>query len=56
MFSRRIHEIYYIVSGVSIVIPKDAIPEGVQQEIYFKVCEDNSIVDVPLDKEKGTII
>ena len=43
------------VTGVSIVIPKDAIPEGVQQEIYFKVCEDNSIVDVPLDKEKGVV-
>jgi hypothetical protein len=37
---------------VSIVIPKGAIPEGVQQEIYFKVCENNSILP-PLDKEKG---
>ncbi len=40
------------VLGVSIVIPKGAIPEGVQQEIYFKVCQDNSILP-PLDKDKG---
>ena len=39
-------------TGVSIIIPKGAIPEGVQQEIYFKVCQDNSILP-PLDKDKG---
>ena len=41
-------------TGVSIIIPKGAIPEAVQQEIYFKVCQDNSILP-PLDKEKGKI-
>ncbi|XP_070535799.1 tight junction protein ZO-1-like isoform X3 [Ptychodera flava] len=41
-----------VESGVSIVIPKGAIPEGVQQEIYFKVCKDNNILP-PLDQEKG---
>ena len=35
-----------------IVIPKGAIPEGTKQEIYFKVCKDNSILP-PLDEEKG---
>nr|QRF78316.1 ZO1 [Euperipatoides kanangrensis] len=39
-------------TGVSIVIPKGAIGEGVKQQIYFKVCQDNSILP-PLDKEKG---
>eukprot|EP00105_Crassostrea_gigas_P017858 XP_011435800.2 PREDICTED: tight junction protein ZO-1 isoform X2 [Crassostrea gigas] len=39
-------------TGVSIVIPKGAIPEGVSQEIYFKVCKDNNILP-PLDKDKG---
>ncbi|XP_061190159.1 tight junction protein ZO-1-like isoform X3 [Saccostrea echinata] len=39
-------------TGVSIVIPKAAIPEGVTQEIYFKVCKDNNILP-PLDKDKG---
>lgn len=39
-------------TGVSIIIPRNAIPEGVQQEIYFKVCQDNSILP-PLDKDKG---
>jgi len=39
-------------TGVSIVIPKGAIPEGISQEIYFKVCQDNSILP-PLDKDKG---
>uniref|UniRef100_A0A671VBF7 Zona occludens protein 1 n=1 Tax=Sparus aurata TaxID=8175 RepID=A0A671VBF7_SPAAU len=41
-----------IETGVSIIIPQGAIPEGVEQEIYFKVCRDNSILP-PLDKEKG---
>jgi len=39
-------------TGVSIVIPAGAIPESVEQEVYFKVCQDNSIMP-PLDKEKG---
>ena len=39
-------------TGVSIIIPQGAIAEGVEQEIYFKVCRDNSILP-PLDKEKG---
>ncbi|XP_016318967.1 tight junction protein ZO-1-like isoform X9 [Sinocyclocheilus anshuiensis] len=41
-----------IETGVSIIIPQGAIPDGVEQEIYFKVCRDNSILP-PLDKEKG---
>ncbi|ELU09381.1 hypothetical protein CAPTEDRAFT_221876 [Capitella teleta] len=39
-------------TGVSIVIPKGAIPDGLQQEIYFKVCENNNMLP-PLDKDKG---
>lgn len=41
-----------IETGVSIIIPQGAVPEGVEQEIYFKVCRDNSLLP-PLDKEKG---
>lgn len=41
-----------VETGVSIVIPPGAIPKGVKQEIYFKVCQDNSMLP-PLDKEKG---
>ncbi|XP_032803066.2 tight junction protein 1-like isoform X1 [Petromyzon marinus] len=41
-----------VETGVSIIIPKGAIPPAVEQEIYFKVCKDNSILP-PLDKEKG---
>ncbi|KAM5291555.1 tight junction protein 1 isoform 3-T3 [Glossophaga mutica] len=41
-----------IETGVSIIIPQGAVPEGVDQEIYFKVCRDNSILP-PLDKERG---
>ncbi|XP_075201820.1 tight junction protein 1 isoform X16 [Anomaloglossus baeobatrachus] len=41
-----------IETGVSIIIPQGAIPDGIEQEIYFKVCRDNSILP-PLDKEKG---
>ncbi|XP_004372695.1 tight junction protein ZO-1 isoform X2 [Trichechus manatus latirostris] len=41
-----------VETGVSIIIPQGAIPEGIEQEIYFKVCRDNSILP-PLDKEKG---
>ncbi|XP_071115836.1 tight junction protein ZO-1-like isoform X5 [Haliotis cracherodii] len=39
-------------TGVSIVVPKGAIHGGIKQEIYFKVCRDNSILP-PLDKDKG---
>lgn len=39
-------------SGVSLFIPPDAIPSGVTQEIYFKVCRDHSLAP-PLDKSKG---
>jgi tight junction protein 1 len=39
-------------TGVSVVIPAGAIPEGIKQEIYFKVCQDNKMAP-PLDPEKG---
>lgn len=39
-------------TGVSIIIPPHAIPEGVTQEIYFKVCEDNKLAP-PLDRNLG---
>lgn len=39
-------------SGVSIVIPEGAIPKGVEQEIYFKVCKDNNFMP-PLDSDRG---
>jgi len=45
----------YIYAGVTIIIPAGAIPEGVQQEVYFKVCQDNSILP-PLDKDKGELL
>ena len=41
-----------VETGVSIVIPKGAIKPGVKQEIYFKVCRDNTSLP-PLDKNKG---
>ena len=41
-------------TGVSIVIPQGAIDEGLEQEIYFKVCRDNTILP-PLDRDKGKI-
>ncbi|XP_078484813.1 tight junction protein 1 isoform X2 [Ciona intestinalis] len=41
-----------VETGVSIVIPKGAIRPGVRQEIYFKVCRDNTALP-PLDKDKG---
>ena len=40
-------------TGVSIVIPQGALDDNIDQEIYFKVCRDNSILP-PLDREKGT--
>jgi len=30
------------ITGVSISVPIGAIPEGIQQEIYFQVCQDGS--------------
>ncbi|XP_064470378.1 tight junction protein ZO-1-like [Ornithodoros turicata] len=39
-------------TGVSIVIPPGALPDGVQQEVFFKVCQDSNMLP-PLDKEKG---
>ncbi|KAH9508486.1 hypothetical protein Btru_055324, partial [Bulinus truncatus] len=39
-------------TGVSICIPEGAIEEDTEQEIYFKVCRDNSLLP-PLDTEKG---
>ncbi|KAL4216328.1 Tight junction protein ZO-2 [Mactra antiquata] len=39
-------------TGVSIVIPDGAIDDNIEQEIYFKVCRDNTILP-PLDREKG---
>ena len=41
-----------VETGVSIVIPKGAIRPGTKQEIYFKVCRDNTALP-PLDKNKG---
>ena len=41
-------------TGVSLVIPHGALAEGVEQEIYFKVCRDISMLP-PLDQEKGTL-
>ena len=39
-------------SGVSVVIPKGALPRGKKQEIYFNVCQDINLVP-PLEHEKG---
>ncbi|KAG1660238.1 Tight junction protein ZO-1 [Nymphon striatum] len=39
-------------TGVSLHIPPGALPEGTDQEIYFKVCQDGSMVP-PLDTDKG---
>lgn len=39
-------------TGVSIKIPSGAIPPGVRQEVYFKVCRDNNLLP-PLDTDKG---
>ena len=41
-----------VETGVSIVIPTGAIPEGIKQEVYFKVCKDTNNLP-PLDKDKG---
>ncbi|GFX29519.1 tight junction protein ZO-1 [Trichonephila clavipes] len=39
-------------TGVTVIIPPGAISEGEQHEIYFKVCQDATMLP-PLDKEKG---
>ncbi|BFZ25795.1 hypothetical protein BsWGS_28834 [Bradybaena similaris] len=39
-------------TGVSILVPEGAIEDNKDQEIYFKVCRDNSLLP-PLDTEKG---
>lgn len=41
-------------TGVAIIIPPGALPVGSQQEIYFKVCRDTSMLS-PLDQEKGKL-
>ena len=42
-------------TGVAIIIPPGALPKGIQQEIYFKVCRDTSMLP-PLDQEKGKML
>ncbi|OQV26205.1 Tight junction protein ZO-1 [Hypsibius exemplaris] len=39
-------------TGVSLVIPPGALPHGIRQEVYFKVCREDNILST-LDKEKG---
>ena len=39
-------------TGVSIIIPPGALSKACKQEIYFKVCQDKSLVP-PLDQDKG---
>jgi hypothetical protein len=41
-------------TGVAIIIPPGALPIGSQQDIYFKVCRDTSMLP-PLDQEKGKL-
>ncbi|XP_053214787.1 tight junction protein ZO-1-like isoform X2 [Panonychus citri] len=41
-------------TGVTIIIPEGAIPVGVEQEIYFKVCYDSDMLP-PLDRDKETL-
>jgi tight junction protein 1 len=41
-------------TGVAIIIPPGALPVGSQQEVYFKVCRDTSVLP-PLDQEKGKL-
>ncbi|KAK6635505.1 hypothetical protein RUM44_000757 [Polyplax serrata] len=40
-------------TGVSLRVPPGAIPHGVQQEIYFKVCRANEAHLPPLDADRG---
>ncbi|XP_067132749.1 tight junction protein ZO-1-like [Centruroides vittatus] len=39
-------------TGVCIVIPPGALPEGKKQEIFFKVCREDKMMP-PLDRDKG---
>ncbi|XP_023220297.1 tight junction protein ZO-1-like [Centruroides sculpturatus] len=39
-------------TGVCIVIPPGALPEGKEQEIFFKVCREDKMMP-PLDRDKG---
>lgn len=53
LFTQHGGTLYSHETGVSIVIPADALPEDIdQQEIYFKVCQDTSMLP-PLDEDKG---
>lgn len=40
-------------TGVSLYLPPNAIPHGVSQSIYFKVCKPEGALGGPLDQEKG---
>lgn len=40
-------------TGVSLVIPEGAIPYGTQQEIYFKVCQDENSLPTPANPAAG---
>jgi len=40
-------------TGVSLVIPEGAIPYGNQQEIYFKVCQDENSLPTPANPAAG---
>lgn len=42
----------FLIEGVKIIIPKGAIAQGVDQEVYFKVCKDTNNI-TPLDKARG---
>ncbi len=42
--------------GVSITVPVGAIPEGVQQEIYFEVCQDGSNIPTINTKQGERIL
>ena len=39
-------------TGVFVVIPEGALPSDEEQEIYFKVCQDTSLLP-ELDEAKG---
>lgn len=40
-------------TGVSIYFPPNAIPNGIKQKVYFKVCQQDSSLMSSLDKDKG---
>jgi tight junction protein 1 len=41
-------------TGVAVGLPPGALPIGSQQEVYFKVCRNTSMLP-PLDQEKGKL-